>query len=78
MDEIYKLLSEIVSDLNNVADNSGIARCILIGKIYGTIKSIERSLRATEESWSKEKVELEEEIRRLSEMLGIRNVEEKE
>jgi len=68
MDEIRKLLSEMVRDLDKIADNSGIAKSILIGRMYASIQAADHNLKTMEESWSKEKAQLEEEIRKLTEL----------
>lgn len=68
MDETRKLLSEMVRDLDKIADNSGIVKSILIGRMYASIQAVDRNLKTMEESWSKEKAQLEEEIQKLTEI----------
>lgn len=68
MDETRKLLSEMVRDLDKIADNSGIAKSILISRMYASMQAVDHNLKTMEESWSKEKAQLEEEIRKLTEI----------
>lgn len=79
MDEVFNCLSEVLSGLNQIADSTGIVRCILIGRIYENLKHINNELQKLNENWKEEKDKLENEIQvlksTLSEMDSVREEE---
>lgn len=79
MDELFGLIDEIVSGTNQVADSSGIIKCVLIGKIFDDLKNLEQKLQAFCGSMEEENARLKSENEVLKTTLSLmQNQNEKE
>lgn len=70
MDERYGILNQILGDLNRIADSTGIARCIIIAKVYDQIKSLVGKMQEEDERVKEDISRLNEEILGLKEKQG--------
>lgn len=70
MDEVFNCLREVLTGLDEIADSTGIVRCILIGRVYENLKHINNELQKLNGSWMEEKEKLENEIQVLKSTLS--------
>ena len=72
MDEILQLIDGIISGIDKVADSSGIVKCVLIEKIYYSLKELGQKIQILNSSLEDENKQLKLEIDVLKEQISAK------